>query len=104
FNTLDLVWQGSLASAGGDLVAWAGDTSGFNMACTLSGSACNSSTGTLHESGNATSSSRAGGGRNGSSVREQGVWTKPGGGTGRGNGSSAAQRTCVRTFDAQAPY
>jgi predicted outer membrane repeat protein len=109
FNTLDLDWQGSLASAGGDLVAWAGDTSGFNMACTLTGAACSNST--LQEAGNATSG-RAGGRGSSSSgrVNEQGVWVKQGSSSGgarssnSSSGSSGSQQTCVRTFDAQAPY
>jgi predicted outer membrane repeat protein len=94
FNTLDLDWQGSMAVAGGDLVAWAGDTSGFNQACTLTGAVCDVNNVTLQSAGVSrvfnTSSSN--------SVAERGS---------KGNGTRSSvkkQKTCVRTFDAAAAF
>jgi hypothetical protein len=100
FNTLDLDWQGSMAVAGGDLVAWAGDTSGFNQACTLTGAVCDVNNVTLQSTGvsrvynTSSSNSVTEGGSKGSSARS------------RGSSSSSVkkEKTCVRTFDAAAAF
>lgn len=86
FKTLDLDWQGSEALAGGNLVAWAGDVSGFDMACTLTGAACQNGTqmlSNLTETGRRSSNS---------SIRTV------------GRNSTGSSQTCVRAFDAQAPF
>jgi hypothetical protein len=100
FNTLDLDWQGSMAAAGGDLVAWAGDTAGFNMACSLTGAVCDARNVTLQSLGvskvyNTSSSSR--------SVAESASRAQQAKGRG-GNGTRSSQPSCVRTFDAAAPF
>lgn len=98
FNTLDLDWQGSMAVAGGDLVAWAGDASGFNQACTLTGAVCDVNNVTLQSTGVSrvynTSSSN--------SVTEGG--SKGNGTRNRGSSSVKKEKTCVRTFDAAAAF
>lgn len=95
FNTLDLDWQGSVAAAGGDLVAWAGDTSGFNQACTLTGPVCDVNNVTMQSTGVSKVYNS-----NSSSVTEQGGKARSGRNATRGS----AQKSCVRTFDAEARF
>jgi hypothetical protein len=121
FNTLDLDWQGSRASAGGDLVAWAGDTAGFKMACTLSGPECAFNGSALLDanvSGSSGSGSSSGEGKAAGPMAAISTadGSKPKGSKhchgwhckkslpGDGSGNSSQQKACVRTFDAQSPY
>jgi hypothetical protein len=120
FNTLDLDWQGSMASAGGDLVAWAGDTAGFNMACTLKGPQCAFNGSALRDA-NVSASSGSGSDPEGRAAGQTAAISATGGSKpkgsksckgwdckkglpGDGSGNSTQQKMCVRTFDAQSPY
>lgn len=103
FNTLDLDWRGSRAWAGGDLVAWAGDVSGFNMACTLHGSVCDNTTQGNSNSTTQKAQTMARAGKAKGSTKCKG-WDCKKGRSGNHNGTTSQHTTCVKSFDAQSPF